>query len=337
MKILNRSVAALSVLAAMSVAGQAHAEQAQARPRSAPPTTQAPPPSQGGQSGQSGGDRGAQARPRSAPQGEAARPPQQESRPQGQPSERSRPQVESRREAPPPQARPDARDDRRDDSRPGNRGNDNRPNDNRGASGSDNSRQAVPAPRDRYIDLNRDGRNDNRDSRVLGPQDRRDLERRNNNWYDGRYDRYDSRYSNYSYNYSGPKVIFAPRRPQRFSRPWFSFRPLIRLPFGITLGYSHAFPSWYDPYIVGRPGYVRPYMPYGGVTFDIEPRDAELWIDGDYVGRVSDYSYYDPPLTLVAGRHYVEIRDRYSRPLAFEITVISGQVIPYQGTLPYYR
>lgn len=195
--------------------------------------------------------------------------------------------------------------------------------------------------------MNRDGRNDNRDSRVLGPQDQRDLERRNNSYYndtysngsryDGRYDRYDNRYSSYSYRYSGPRVIFAPRESVRFSRPWFSFRPLIRLPFGLTLGYSTPFPSWYRPYIVGRQGYVSPYMPYGGVTFDIEPRDAELWIDGEYIGRASDYSYNDPPLTLVAGSHYVELRSRNGRPLAFDITVIPGQVIPYQGTLLYYR
>jgi hypothetical protein len=202
------------------------------------------------------------------------------------------------------------------------------------------SRQAVPAPRDRYIDTNRDGRNDNRDSRILGPQDRRDLERRNgyNTRYDGRYDRYDSRYSNYAYRYNGPRVVFAPRESVRFSRPWFSFRALARLPFGLTLGVATPFPSWYRPYIVGRPGYVSPYMPYGGITFDIEPRNAELWVDGDYVGRVSDYTYYDPPLTLVAGVHEIELRgDRYTQPLVFDITVISGQVIPYQGTLPYYR
>ena len=123
----------------------------------------------------------------------------------------------------------------------------------------------------------------------------------------------------------------------RFNRPWFSFRALVRLPFGLTLGVATPFPSWYRPYIVGRPGYVSPYMPYGGVTFDIEPRDAEIWVDGEYIGRASDYDYYDPPLTLVAGVHDVELRARDSEPLAFAITIIPGQVIPYQGTLPYYR
>ena len=74
-----------------------------------------------------------------------------------------------------------------------------------------------------------------------------------------------------------------------------------------------------------------------GVSFDVEPRDAELWIDGEYVGRVSDYSPYDAPLVLAAGRHVVDLRGRYYNPLTFEITVVPGQVIPYSGTLPYYR
>ncbi len=196
-------------------------------------------------------------------------------------------------------------------------------------------RQAVPAPRDRYIDRNRNGRDDRYD-------DSRNYNSRDYNSRDYR----DSRYSTYGYStygYSGygypggTRIVIAPRRPMRFSSPYFSFRPRLRLSIGLTMGYPFAFPSWYDPYVVGQPGYVRPYMPYGGVTFDVQPGDAELWVDGDYVGLVSDYSPYDPPLTLVAGRHHIELVGRDYRSLEFDITVISGQVIPYQGTLPYYR
>lgn len=186
-------------------------------------------------------------------------------------------------------------------------------------------RQAVPAPRDRYIDLNRNGRDDRYDNG------------RNSYSYG-----YDSRgYSNDryapSYRYSDRRVVIAPRQPRRFTSSWFSFRPQSRLSIGLTIGYPVAFPSWYDPYIVGTPGYVKPYMAYGGVTFDVEPRDADLWVDGEYIGRVSDYTSYDPPLTLVAGRHHIELSGDGARAIEFDITVVSGQVIPYQGTLPYVR
>jgi hypothetical protein len=189
-------------------------------------------------------------------------------------------------------------------------------------------RQAIPAPRDRYIDLNRNGRDDRYDNRggYYG------------NSYGGNYYRPTYRGSYIpSYRYSGPRIVIAPRYSQRFSSAWFSFRPRTRFSFGLTLGYPVAFPSWYDPYIVGQPGYTRPYMSYGGVSFDVEPRDADLFVDGEYVGRVSDFTSYDPPLTLVAGRHHVEIASGDYRVVEFDITILANQVIPYQGTLPYVR
>jgi hypothetical protein len=339
----RRSLILVTSLALIPLAGVASA--GQARPRSAPPASGSS--SSGSSSGSSSSTEQGRSRTQAQPR-ESAPPQQQQSQRQEQsrdrqPSQSQRQEQQREREQVQTRARAEAEQHQREQQQriqQYGQQNDDRGNNSR----SDTSRQAIPAPRDRYIDLNRDGRNDNRESSVLGPQDRRDLERRYDNYYDrnsgrydGRYDRYDNRYSNYSYRYNGPRVVFAPRQKVHFPRPWFSFRPLIRLPFGLTLGYSTAFPSWYRPYIVGRPGYQSPYMPYGGVTFDIEPRDAELWIDGEYMGRASDYSYNDPPLTLVAGSHYVELRTRYGRPLAFDITVIPGQVIPYQGTVPSYR
>ncbi len=294
-------------IALCAVAGQVSA--GQARPRSAPPSSSrgsSSQPSRPSQSGQSGRDS-------SRVQGQrgSAGP----SRPQSS-TQQQRPQVSQ------PQSRSD------------NRGYSPRGNDSRDAGRNDNRvgpqrqgvapRQAIPAPRDRY-DSRYDNRNDNR------------YDNRN----DGRYDNrsYGGGYNNYapSYRYSGPRIVIAPRQQRRFTSSWFSFRPQLRLSFGLTVGYPIAFPSWYDPYIVGTPGYVRPYMAYGGVSFDVDPQDAELWVDGDYVGRVSDYSPYDPPLTLVAGRHHIELTGRSYRPIEFDITVLSGQVIPYQGTLPYVR
>ena len=290
-----------------------------------------------------------QGRQRSAPPSSSSRGSSSQGSQPSQ-SDRGRSQAQSeRREAPAPQS------SRNNDARSNSsRGNDNRDSgryDNRNAAPqrqAESQRQAVPAPRDRYTDVNRNGRDDRNENRggsflggllngLLG-NDRYDSRRYGSYGYDtSRYDngRYDSYAPNY--RYSGSRVIIAPREPMRFSRSWFSFRPQIRLGVGLTMGYPIDFPTWYDPYMVGTPGYVRPYMPYGGVSFDVEPRDAELWVDGEYIGRVSDYTSYDPPLTLVAGRHRVELTGRNYQSIAFDITVVAGQVIPYQGTLPYYR
>jgi hypothetical protein len=42
-------------------------------------------------------------------------------------------------------------------------------------------------------------------------------------------------------------------------------------------------------------------------------------------------------LTLRSGLHHVELRAEGLAPLAFDITVVPGQVIPYQGTMPVVR
>ena len=106
--------------------------------------------------------------------------------------------------------------------------------------------------------------------------------------------------------------------------------------FGIFVGVPFGYPSWYDPYR----GYAGPYVGprltrYGGISFDIQPYDAEIYIDGHYAGCVADYSPYEGPLTLAAGRHWIELRAPGYRRLSFEITVVPGQVIPYRGSLPY--
>jgi hypothetical protein len=126
----------------------------------------------------------------------------------------------------------------------------------------------------------------------------------------------------------------APRHIVRYHQPYYVFRPHVRFSFGLTIGHPVAYPVWYDP----RPYYGYSIGPrYGGISFDMDPYDAAIFIDGEYVGIVDDFSPYDAPLTLRAGRHRVEIRSRGYQPMSFDITVVPGQVIPYRGALGYLR
>jgi hypothetical protein len=77
----------------------------------------------------------------------------------------------------------------------------------------------------------------------------------------------------------------------------------------------------------------RPGVQYGGISFDIRPYDADVWVDGEYAGTVNDFSPLQPPLTLQAGRHRIDIESYGYEPLSFEITVVPRQIIPYQGSL----
>jgi hypothetical protein len=82
------------------------------------------------------------------------------------------------------------------------------------------------------------------------------------------------------------------------------------------------------------PGTTAPgAVAYGGVSIEVTPRDAEVWVDGGYAGRADDFGPQDRPLTLATGVHRVELRAPGYQPLAFDVNVAAGYVVPFQGVL----
>jgi len=71
----------------------------------------------------------------------------------------------------------------------------------------------------------------------------------------------------------------------------------------------------------------------GGISFEITPENAEVFVDGDYMGAVADFGPTAQPLGLSAGRHHIELRASGFRTMTFDADVRPAQVIPYQGTL----
>jgi hypothetical protein len=71
----------------------------------------------------------------------------------------------------------------------------------------------------------------------------------------------------------------------------------------------------------------------GGVSFNISPSDAQVYVDGQYAGVVSDFSPTSQPLTLTPGRHQLEIRASGYQTMTFDADITRGQVIPYQGSM----
>jgi PEGA domain len=71
----------------------------------------------------------------------------------------------------------------------------------------------------------------------------------------------------------------------------------------------------------------------GGVSFEITPANAELFVDGADVGTISQFTPQSQPLGLSAGPHRLEIRAPGYQPLNIDAEIISGEVIPYQGTM----
>lgn len=71
----------------------------------------------------------------------------------------------------------------------------------------------------------------------------------------------------------------------------------------------------------------------GGVSFEITPGTAEVFVDGSYVGTVDEFTPTTQPLGLTPGRHQVEIRAPGYRTMQFDADVVAGQVIPFQGAM----
>jgi PEGA domain len=71
----------------------------------------------------------------------------------------------------------------------------------------------------------------------------------------------------------------------------------------------------------------------GGLSFEITPSTAQLFVDGALVGTVGQFTSTTQPLGLVAGRHQIEIRAPGYQTMSLDVDVIAGQVIPYQGAL----
>ncbi len=123
-----------------------------------------------------------------------------------------------------------------------------------------------------------------------------------------------------------------------YAYPYYHFHSHFSIGFGFFVGYPVAYPTWYNPYVVGTFGYGVPSgVAYGGLSFDVQPYDAAVFVDGTFIGAAGDFGPQAAPLTLRAGLHHVELRAEGAQPIGFDITVVPGQVIPYQGTLPVVR
>ena len=80
------------------------------------------------------------------------------------------------------------------------------------------------------------------------------------------------------------------------------------------------------------PGTTAPGS-FGGVSIEVTPGDAEVWVDVGYAGRADDFGPQARPLTLATGVHRIELRAQGYQPLAFDVNVAAGYVVPFQGVL----
>jgi len=73
--------------------------------------------------------------------------------------------------------------------------------------------------------------------------------------------------------------------------------------------------------------------PLGGVQLALEPRRAQVYVDGLYAGVVDDFAGYYRHLSLPAGNHRIEVFAPGYLPLIFDVTVIPDRTITYRQSL----
>jgi hypothetical protein len=162
--------------------------------------------------------------------------------------------------------------------------------------------------------------------------------------------------------YARPYYVFRPRVSIGFG-VWAGY-PVPYPAYGYAVPYPYPvyvpspypapypqYPAQYPQYPAQAPQYPAqtpqqyPVQPpsgtvspsaIGGVSFDFTPSNAAVYIDGQYQGEVGQFTADSQPLSLSPGRHHVEIQATGYVPMAFDVDIIAGQVIPYQGSLRRY-
>jgi hypothetical protein len=71
----------------------------------------------------------------------------------------------------------------------------------------------------------------------------------------------------------------------------------------------------------------------GGVSIEVSPSSASVFVDGTYMGRASEFGETAQPLGLATGRHHIEIRAEGYKTMTFDANVVTGQVTPFRATL----
>ena len=73
--------------------------------------------------------------------------------------------------------------------------------------------------------------------------------------------------------------------------------------------------------------------PTGALRLKVEPRDAEVYVDGFFAGHVDDFDGAMQKLKVVAGPHRIELKAPGYETTTFEVNVVADQTTSYKTEL----
>lgn len=147
-------------------------------------------------------------------------------------------------------------------------------------------------------------------------------------------------------SYQGPRY-YAPAHYDRWARQYYRWSPIGYAPWSLIYGsigfstfgfYGGVGPNpFYGNYGYGYGGYGYPSAPYspwqvsgydiGGIRLKIRPRDAQVFVDGNYAGLVDDFDGTFQSLRLEQGGHKIEIHMPGFEDLELDVHVQPGRTI----------
>jgi hypothetical protein len=98
--------------------------------------------------------------------------------------------------------------------------------------------------------------------------------------------------------------------------------------FGFGGYYGSYYDPWYSPY-----DYGQYYSGDGSLRLKVKPREATVYADGYYAGRVDDFDGVFQRLHIEPGPHRIEIRMDGYETLEFEVRLLPDRTLTYEGEL----
>ena len=98
------------------------------------------------------------------------------------------------------------------------------------------------------------------------------------------------------------------------------------------LGFG-GYGGYYDPWYGGYPAGYYDRREDGRLRLKVKPRDASVYVDGYYAGRVDDFDGIFQHLPLEPGPYRIEVRADGFAPLSFDVRILPDRTLTYAATL----
>lgn len=145
---------------------------------------------------------------------------------------------------------------------------------------------------------------------------------------------YDPYYSSYYGYRNGPRYSYWSPFGYGYGLGYFSYDPYLSGGYGYDpYGYGYGYEGYqgYQGYSGDR------YRDVGSLRLKVKPTNAQILIDGYFVGVVDSFDGVFQRLSIESGAHRVELRAEGYELVQFEVMITPGETITYKGEMKRIR